>query len=184
MKYRRLCDLSLEEIGRIRARYRADAEVRPLAAEHGLPPTYVYRLLHGLGEKLRTEDAKEERATRMVSTLDAGVFTAEGGLDVRAAARVLERQAVRQLLVLQERAAAAPAGPKSEALFRAVAGQARTLKSVRDWATALTHEDEPDDEAPPPRTLGELRDELCRHLERIAAEPGGGPDLRGGAEPA
>lgn len=68
-----------------------------------------------------------------------------------------------------EAAASSRRPAAAEANARALAVNTRTLALLRRLPAEVDENGAADDE-PPPRTLAELRDELRRHLERIAGE--------------
>ena len=80
----------------------------------------------------------------------------------------LERVASRTIFAL-ERAMASGEAADPERAARALATHVGTLGRLQKLQAASAEEHQSDDE-PPPRSLGELRDELRRHLERVWVE--------------
>ena len=179
MATRSIHDLAPAEVERFRADYEDGAlPMRDITAGLCISTGGAYQLVARLNLVRRQVAARRARAASAVTQLPV---PADAPVDLATAARALERQLVEQLLILQRRAAEAPSS-RAEALSKAIANQTRALKSVRDWTGTLTEESK-DDDGSPPRDLGELRDELRRHLERIRAEERGSRGLRGEAEP-
>ncbi len=86
----------------------------------------------------------------------------------------LERVASRSIFALESALASGEAADPERAA-RALATHVRTLGGLQKLQATGVEEPQTDDE-PPPRSLGELRDELRRHLERISLEDEGESD--------
>lgn len=165
----------------MRIAFEAGTARAEIAAMGGVSKSYLSQHMVGWGWVPERPLRRRRRMARMRHT---PVFVAPpDGTPLQVRLELLVAHRIEALEI--EAASSRAIDPDANA--RAIAANARTLALLRRLPPAPKEEVATDDE--PPRSLAALRDELRRHLERIAEEERagslpGGPDATGDREAA
>jgi hypothetical protein len=150
----------------VAAQRAGERTIASVLAEFGVSRSTFYRRLPRTDGPVRARPDPALLAGRGSAPVEE---SEAGPVDLAALAARMARLIARTMGALERKVGAGQAGDPEKAA-RALALHARMLSELRKLESGKEEGPGGDDDEPPPRSLGELRDELRGHLERIREE--------------